>query len=147
MKTTVARSVHTNTHTLKQCSATILPAADLRWNQTAQHAHTLAAWTSQPAPQSSPLLVLLHQYLAEVADCCCSSQYVAAAKVPAADDTPAAGAAAAGAADATAAAEGAGGSRFGGDSLLEPAEVGRTVKWVCSGFAALPAASDRLAYT
>jgi len=66
--------------------------------------------------------------------------------VPAADETPAADAAAAGAADAIADAEGAGSSCFGDDSLLEPAEVGRTVKWICSGFAALPAASDRLAY-
>lgn len=97
--------------------------------------HTLAAWASQPAPQSSPPL-LLQQHLEEAAGCCCSTQHAAAAKVPAADDMPA----------ADAVAGGAGNSHFGGDSLLELGEAGRTAKWVCSGFAALPAASDRLAY-
>ena len=140
LKTIFARSVLN--HTIKQCFAAILPAADLQWTQMAHHVHRLAAWASQPAPQSSPLL-LLQRHLAEVAGCCCcSTQHVAAAKVPAADGTPAADAAAAG--DATAA---AGSSCSGGDSLLVPVEVGRTVKWIWSGCAALPAASDRLAYT
>ncbi len=144
LKTTFARSAHT--HTIKQCIAAILPAAGLQWTQTAHHVHTLAAWALLPPPQSSPPLLLQH-HLAEVAGCCCycSTQHVAAAKVPAADDMPAADAAAVGAADAAAAAEVAGSSCFGGDLLLEPVEVGRTVKWVCFESAALPAASDRLA--
>ena len=135
-----------HTHTIKQCIAAILPAADLQWTQTAHHARTLAAWASHPAPHSSPPLRLQH-HLAEAAGCCCgcSTQHAAAAKLPAADDTPAADAAAAAAADA--AAEGPGSSSFGGDSLLVLVEVGRSVKWRRSGFAVLPAASDRLAYT
>ena len=156
LKTTFTRSVRT--HIIKQRSAATLPAADLQWIQMAHRAHTLAAWASQPDPQSSPLL-LLHRHLAEAAACCCSTQHVAAAKVPDVYDTPAAAADAAAAdADAAAAdadaadavddaaAEGPGSLRVGGDWLLESAEVGQTVKWICSGFAALPAASDRLAY-
>jgi hypothetical protein len=114
----------------------------------AHHERTLAAWALQPSPPSS-LPLLLQHHLAEAAGCCCfcSTQHVAAAQVLAAGDTPAADAAAAGAADAVAAAaEGAGNNCFGGDLLLEPVEVGQRVKWICSGFAALPAASDRLAY-
>ncbi len=139
VKTTVARFVHT--HTIKRHIAAILPAADLQWTQMAHHERTLAAWVSQLAPQSSPLLLLQHHLAEATGCCCCSTQHVAAAKVPAADDTPA------GAADAVAAVEGPGSSCFGGDLLLVPVEVGPIVKWICFGSAALPAASDRLAYT
>jgi len=62
LKTTFTRSVRT--HIIKQRSAATLPAADLQWIQMAHRAHTLAAWASQPDPQSSPLL-LLHRHLAE----------------------------------------------------------------------------------